>query len=203
MTTLDKGEQIMNGLLLSQYQESPNLKEYYMAFISEMDYLFQSIEEVYHGRLLENAVGAQLDVIGEILQQSRSLEMGAAYFGFQGALGAESFGEVSSPTTGGVLKSVYQGNNAVEPVNDVIYRRVLTCKGMLLNSESVDLEIIYKAVTILLNRTLSKFIVTEPANMQVQLEVGVSEVSTEDNLLILYMARYFIPAGVTFTTILT
>ena len=71
--TTDKGKQIMEGLLLNQYQNSPLLQEYMMAFIAELDLLFEQTEEVYLGRFLENAVGKQLDIIGIILQQTRSV----------------------------------------------------------------------------------------------------------------------------------
>ena len=193
----------MDGLLLRQYAESPNLIQYLHAYVEEMDDLFCAIEDVYFGRLLETAIGAQLDVIGEILQQSRNIDLGTIYFGFQGATGADGFGTVTDPLQGGVFKSTDQSGATITPLGDDIYRRVLMCKGALLNSDDSSIEDIYRSVNILLGSVPDKMIITEPANLQVQLEMDVTQLRQDQELLILYMARYFIPAGVTFTIIKT
>jgi len=197
----DKGSQIMDGLILRQYQESPNLKQYLHAYVEEMDDLFCAIEDVYFGRFLETATGAQLDVIGEILQQSRNVDLGTIFFGFQGATGADGFGDTEDTQVGGIFKSLEVSGATITPLDDNTYRRVLTCKGALLNSVSNSLEDIYSSITILLNRVPELMILTEPANLQVQLELSTADTRADEELLILYMARYFIPAGITFSII--
>jgi len=201
--TTDKGKQIMDGLILRQYHESPILKQYLHAYVEEMDDLFCAIEAVYFGRFLEVAIGAQLDIIGEILQQSRSIDLGQVYFGFQGATGAQSFGSTTDPLAGGFFKSVNQGSGTITPLDDEVYRRVLRCKGSLLNSDTASLEDIYYSVSILMGKVPSKMILTEPDNLQVQLEMDAATLRSSDELLLLYMSQYFIPAGVTFTIIKT
>lgn len=203
MATTDKGQQIMLGLLLSQYQESVKLQEYFMAFIGEMDYLFETIEDVYLGRLIEDAIGAQLDIIGEILQQSRNVDLGTIYFGFQGATAADGFGDINDPTVGGIFKDLYQTGATITPLDDATYKRVLLCKANLLNRETSSIEDIYEAVYILLDRVPKGIVLTSPANLQVQLGLSNLEIRPEEELLLLYMARYFIPSGITFTIILT
>jgi len=199
----DKGTQIMDGLLLRQYHESPNLKQYLHAYVEEMDDLFCAVEDVYFGRFLETAIGAQLDVIGEILQQSRNIDLGQVYFGFIGATGAQSFGTLTDPLEGGFFKSANQGTGTITPLDDGVYRKVLQCKGALLNSDTASLGDIYNAVTILMGKVPSKMILSEPADLQVQLEMDVATLRSSDELLLLYMSQYFIPAGVTFTIIKT
>lgn len=199
----DKGSQIMDGLMLVQYQESLILKQYLLAFVEEMDDLFCAIEDVYFGRFLENAVGAQLDIIGDILQQSRNIDLGTIYFGFQGATGADGFGTVTDPLQGGLFKSNDLSGTTITPLDDEVYRRVLKCKGALLNSDDSSIEDIYRSVNILMGAVPDKMIITEPVNLQVQLEMDVTTLRQDQELLILYMARYFIPAGVTFTIIKT
>jgi len=199
----DKGTQIMDGLMLRQYHESPNMTQYLHAYVEEMDDLFCAIEDVYFGRFLETAIGAQLDVICVILQQSRNIDLGSVYFGFQGATGATSFGSTTDPLVGGTFKSLNQGSALITPLSDEVYRKVLTCKGALLNSDTSSIEDIYHSVTILIGRVPTKMIITEPANLQVQLELDVATIRDEDELLLLFMARYFIPTGVTFTIIKT
>ena len=101
----NKGEQIMDAMLLSQYQNSPNLREHLMCYVSELDLLFEEMQNVYYGRFLANAVGAQLDVIGIILQQHRSIILGEEYFGFNGAPGATKMADGANPNDGGVFFS--------------------------------------------------------------------------------------------------
>jgi len=201
--TTDKGKQIMDGLILRQYHESPRLIQYLHAYVEEMDDLFCAVEAVYFGRFLDTAVGAQLDVIGEILQQSRSVDLGQVYFGFSGATGAQSFGSTTDPLAGGFFKSLNQGSGTITPLDDEVYRRVLKCKGSLLNSDTDSLENIYYSINILMGKVPIKMLLTEPANLQVQLEMAASTLRASDELLIYYMAQYFIPAGVTFTIIKT
>lgn len=199
----DKGSQIMDGLILRQYHESPNLTQYLHAYVEEMDDLFCAIEDVYFGRLLETAIGAQLDIIGEILQQSRNIDLGTVYFGFQGATGADGFGTETDPLLGGLFKSGTQTGTTITPLGDEVYRRVLKCKGALLNSDDSSIEDIYSSVNILFGSVPDKLIITEPANLQVQLEMSATQLRLDQELLILYMAKYFIPAGVTLTIIKT
>ena len=85
VVTEDKATQIMESMLLQQYQNSPNLKEYMGCFIAELDILFAETERVYLGRFIEYAFGAQLDVLGIILGQSRAVELPTAWFGFTDA----------------------------------------------------------------------------------------------------------------------
>jgi len=198
-TITDKGRQIMDGLILRQYHESPNLTQYLHAYVEEMDDLFCAIEDVYFGRLLETAVGTQLDVIGDILQQSRNVDLGTIYFGFDGASPVDGFGSITDPLAGAVFKSANLGGITITPLDDETFRKVLKCKGALLNSDSCSIEEIYSSVNILMGKVPSKAIVTEPANLAVNLEMDIIELRSTDELLIYYMARYFIPAGVTFT----
>ena len=81
--TTDKGDQLKKGLLLNQYDNSPILDQYISAYTCEMNWLFQNIEAVYLGRMLEYAVGANLDVIGIILDEPRTVALPTQYFGFK------------------------------------------------------------------------------------------------------------------------
>lgn len=198
-TVTDKGTQIMDEMLLSQYADSTNLRQYLLAYFEEMDELFAAIEDVYNGRFLENAVGAQLDVIGEILQQSRNINLGTKYFGFLGAPLAEGFGTVSDPTTGGTFKSVSDVGGTVIPLGDAVYRRVLYTKAYLLNKRDTSIETIYHAVCTLLGTVPRGLVISEPANMQVDITASSLDVTLEQELLINLMSKYFLGAGITLT----
>ena len=189
----------MDGLLLSQYAESTKLREYFMAFIGELDLLFQNVEEVYYGRFIETAIGAQLDIIGIILQQSRNVDLGSKYFGFDGAPLVDSFGTEANPSTGGTFKSSSQGTQTVTPLDDGTYRRVLLTKAFLLNSDNASINTVYHAVAILLDKVPRLFSITEPANKQLDITMAALDVPLDKELLINLTSKYFLPAGITLT----
>ncbi len=202
----DKGKQIMEGLLLDQYSNSPNLKEYYMCFIAEFDLLFEQLHKVYFGRFIENAVGAQLDVIGIILQQSRAVILPNIWFGFQGVPNVEGMADEASPAIGGMFKDENIGEDKITPVDDVLYRRMLLAKAAILNRNSDDISLAYHVISILINKVPSTFQIREsgPSNpliakRRVDLMLSRSAVTEQEVKLILYMAKYFVPAGITFT----
>lgn len=204
-TTKDKGKQIMEGLLLTQYQNSPNLKEYFMAYISEMDFLFEQIEEVYLGRLIENAVGEQLDVIGIILQQSRAIILPGLWFGFQGALESEGMADEAIPDEGGLFRDE-NVEGVVTPLDDQTYKKVLLAKAVVSNRNSADLGLAYYVISILLGRIPSVFELRDETTVgagigkrQIDLLIPTSAVSGAELVLITYMARYFVPSGIVFT----
>lgn len=195
----DKGSQILDGLILRQYHESPNLVQYIQAYVKEMDDLFTCIDDVYFGRLIENAVGAQLDIIGDILQQSRNVDLGTAYFGFIGVTFVEGFGDLGDASLGGPFKSLDQAGSSITPLDDSAYRKVLLCKANLLNSDTDSIEDIYHAVNTLLGRVPTQAVITEPASLQVDLSLETTDTREDEYFLLLYMSKYFIPAGCTFT----
>lgn len=194
----DKGQQIMDKMMLSQYQNSPNLREYYMAFIAEMDYLFEQIQTVYLGRLIEYAVGRQLDIIGIILQQSRAVELPVLYFGFQDAVGANKMAGASTPSDGGIFRSDSSEGFEITPLNDATYKRLLIAKSHSMNSDTTDINLAYKVISTLLGRIPATLELNTIDTKHVELKVG-SEVSGAEVSLIYYSTKYFVPAGVTFT----
>ena len=200
-----KGEEIMNGMLLSQYVNSPDLKEYFMAFIAELDLLFEQVSSVYYGRFLEVAVGEQLDVIGIILQQPRSVILPKLWFGFLGADDAAGMADEASPAGGGVFKDENVGDGEITALDDLTYRRMLLGKAAILNRESDELYLAYFVIGTLLNKAPSVFEIRDSDSgvgieeRRVDLLISQSAVSTTEIGLILYMTKYFVPAGTTFT----
>ena len=199
MATRDKGEQIFDSLLLDQYSSSPNFKEYCMCFISEMDFLFESIEESYTGRMLEGAVGVQQDIIGIILDEGRNIVLPNNYFGFAGAPGALKMADEDTPADGGIFRSEEESGFTVTPLSDALFKRVLSAKASILNNDTTNVEDMYNCIHILLGRALSNIGVSFPVAGHVQLEISASEVTASEEALIQYASKWFIPAGKHFT----
>lgn len=203
--TTDKGTQIMELMLLNQYQESPNLLEYFGAFFKEMDFLFESIEAVYVGRFLDNAVGVQLDIIGEILGQARGVPLDAIWFGFAGTADTDGFADQATPTLGGVFRSEESLGFDVTPLDDTTYRSVLYARAVMSNQETCDIDLIYFICMILLGKQVSVFnlrtadsVIDPTPERQVILDLSSAEVVDFQIVLIQYMSQFFIPDGVTF-----
>lgn len=201
----DKGKQIMEGMLLSQYTNSPKLQEYFMAFIAELDLLFQQNAEVYYGRFIELAVGEQLDVIGIILQQQRSVILPTLFFGFQGVPDVSGMTDEATPAIGGIFKDENIGEGEITALDDLTYRRMLLAKAALLNRETNTLSLAYFVIGTLLDRAPSVFEIRDSDSgigldkRRVDLLISGTAVSDQELGLILYMTKYFVPAGTSFT----
>lgn len=135
------GTSIMNEMLLDQYQNSSNLKEYIGAFVGEMDTLLDNIYKVYHGRLLDNALGYQLEVIGEILGQPRGVvtPTGEVWFGFQGHPSSGAFGVAP-------FRGANTSTTSLETLSDTRYRRLLKCRAKSMYQNSLSIDDVYKIV---------------------------------------------------------
>jgi hypothetical protein len=159
---------------------------------------------VYLGRTLEYATGAQLDVIGEILQQKRSIELPTLWFGFAGAAGVAGMADEATPSNGGTFISEDSVGFTVTPLDDLTYRKVLRVKAMLhvKNDGSIsNLDRAYEMVAILNGRIPQTFQLEELAGRVLQLTVASAEVTQYNLQLINYMSRYFTPLGAKFTIV--
>ena len=199
----------MEAMLLSQYSNSTAMKEFISAFVDEMDLLFEQTEEVYLGRMLEFAVGKQLDVIGVILDQSRSVDLPRAYFGFQGATLPEKMADEATPSDGGYFKSEDDENFALIPLDDMTYRRLLLAKAYANTLNHASLDESYQMITQLLGRVPQKMqLITNASTLgdsvatrTVELHLSISDTSTTDTALIEYFSKYMVPLGTTFIII--
>lgn len=204
----DKGQTIMEGLLLNQYQNSPLLQEYYMAFIAELDYLFEQVEEVYYGRFIEQAVGRQLDIIGIILDQPRAVALPTQWFGFSDAgvvpPNVAGMADEATPAEGGLFRDENQEGISIVPLDDPTYRRVLYAIAIVTNRDVADISLAYYVISVLLGRVPSVFELRDQdsgtglAKRTVELVVSSTDTSSSEVALILYMKKYFIPSGITF-----
>lgn len=89
----------------------------------------QTIKDLMQLRSIDTATGAQLDVIGRIVGQERELVAAELYeyFGFQGATGAQSFGQYGT-SFGGYFKSESTPSGKNVPLDDDNYRKYIKAK---------------------------------------------------------------------------
>jgi len=198
----------MDALLLGQYSDSPNLREFILCFIAEMDTLLAECEAVYLGRFLENAVGAQLDVVGIIIDESRSVELPTFFFGTSDNgvvdpainVADPSFANESTPFNGGLF---FDGNGlsySVTPLDDSAYRRLLTAKASLHVKKASSLEVAYGSLYRLLGRIPSKLELTQADN-SVTCTLSASDTNLGDQQFVEYFSRYLVPLGTSFNVL--
>ena len=79
--------------LAVQFRESPNLIGYIRALVAEGDDLETVFHQILNERSIDTSAGAQLDILGELVGQSRNVIDGAfvTYFGFLGNPNATGF----------------------------------------------------------------------------------------------------------------
>ena len=198
----DIGTRVMESMLLTQYTNSVNLQEYIGAFVKEMDFLLYQTKKVELERYIQNAQGAQLDVIGVILQQSRNIHIPSLWFGFQGASPVAGMADEATPTNGGIFISESQEQFELKPLDDISYRRVLLCRGFCINQTVFSVDVIYEAVSILLGFVPSSMSITQVSPKSWQLELDSSNITSDQATLILAVAHWFIPMTYGFNVVL-
>lgn len=120
---------ITKGLsrLAYQFNGSENLRQFLQSFLDEFQNLENSGLQLLNERYLNEAVGAQLDGIGEIVGADRTVELidiiGA--FGFEDDDTSRGFGILSDPDIGGNFISIGE-NYAL--IGDDLYRTVIRAK---------------------------------------------------------------------------
>ena len=179
------GSSIMMEMLLTQYQNSPNLIEFIKAFVEEMDLLLEEAKKVKLGRFIQNATGAQLDVIGIILQQNRNLYVPTIWFGFVGASPIDGMADEATPALGGVFRDGQTEDVALVPLDDPSYRNVLLCRAYCLNQPVFSIDVIYEAINILLGQTPNYMRFIETQHKIWTLELNSNTMTTHQRDLIL------------------
>lgn len=191
------GTDVMNGLLLSQYQSSPNLKEFLGAFIGEMDILYEQAERIYLGRFLEYAEGRQLDILGIIVGGvTRELTLDAPHFGFAGSVGSGTFESTTTTGTSELFRSETPAFNVLE-LTDTYLRRAIRAKGLCNSPEPFTVDNLYKIVFATLGEVPS-VISLVGGDREITLTLNDLATDATSANLVEAVAKFFTPAGYTF-----
>lgn len=148
--------EVARGRYTDQFKESPNFD--YLMMIWLMGY--EEIQETFINLLdikdVDKAYGSQLDVIGNIVGQPRTLEDidSTGFFGFSEDSAALSFGSVSN-SAGGLYVSVNQETTTgyVE-LPDSLYRYFIKAKISSNNAGGTPEEVISSAMSLFSTETV-------------------------------------------------
>lgn len=118
------------GRVTEQFKNKPVFDAYLKLIMDSLNELQGVYKDLMQLRSIDTAVGAQLDLIGDIVGQPRTLVNYDAfpYFGFDGATAAQTFGTTSDSTIGGLFRSVNQEEGAAAEVDDETYRFLIKAR---------------------------------------------------------------------------
>ena len=116
--------------LITQYRESLKLIAYIKVFLAQADELEGVLCDLLDDRWIDTAEGVQLDVIGAIVGQPRTIEEYTAipYFGMLGAIGSGSFGTLADPGIGELFRTLDDVEATGTQLDDVMYLKFIRAK---------------------------------------------------------------------------
>ena len=189
----------VEGILLSEYRNSPNLINYIKIITSEVDEISKAIQDTINLRYLADATGKQLDVIGEIVGISRIFYGAAAlgYFGFYDDPQAAypSIGSATDTTVGGVYKSITDPDSADYVMDDVTYRKIIYAK-ILRNMTNCCIEDVLLFIDLMVGFDCDTQITETHCNVAIYVHEDLTQLQRISLSLVLDGVR---PAGVAMT----
>lgn len=189
----DRAKQILIG----QYAESVNLQKYIEILMDEFNLLHTSGIKALTERTLSTAIGFQLEVLGEIVGQNRdsSRTLGGVYFGFAGAIGADTFGTIGDTGEGDNFRSLSSIEFINTIFNDDTYRKFIEAR-IVKNNRSITINVLIELILKVIITPSVEITTTNDVSFTIEFPIALS-----DNDKLLLVSTDFIPkpVGISFT----
>lgn len=166
----------------TQFKDKEVFDRYLQLLLSEPIALQEVFRQLMQDRSIDTAVGKQLDIIGEIIGQGRSLVIYGAYeyFGFDTDAGSFPFSSEAAPTEGGTwLSDTLPVSGNIE-LDDDTYRLVIKAR-ILARSSSCRPQDIIDSI---------KFLIASPSATMT--ETGNAHISLGFGRLLTSLEKYLI-----------
>jgi len=113
-----------------QFKDKTVFDKYLQLLIDQQDSIQQVFKDLIQKRSIDEATGATLDIIGEIVGQPRELISADLFnfFGFQGALKADTFGDFGLPQIGSKFLDYGSPTGGNVLLDDETYRLFIKAK---------------------------------------------------------------------------
>lgn len=184
-------------MLLSQYYQSPNLKQYIKNFLDEFAEVKQAMSDSIKYRYLAESFGVMVDDIAYLVGASRTIYGAAAlgYFGFYSNPAAYPAGDDKDPGVGGILRSDYdkESGDFVRTdgqLKDAIRARIIKIVG------NCSIEQLISYTDLVLGQSLDVEIIE--GNQTVHFKIHET-LSVADKVLLAYMLPDFKPVGIAYS----
>lgn len=187
-----------------QFKDKPKFDRYVRTLLAGAIELQLVLKDLMQKRTLDEAEGVQLDIIGDIVGQPRTLYSVASipYFGFDTSIGAETYGDLNAPNVGGVWYSLGQPLTGNVLLDDNTYRMFIKAK-IKKNVARGTPEDVIDAVKFIFDT--DNFVLVEDATASFRLDFGFTLTDTQKLLLDTVLESGFTqtvlpkPAGVSFS----
>ncbi len=189
------------GRLLQQYKCSLNLIGLIDALIEGQGDLETVLDDMLTLRGIDTAIGAQLDIIGEIVGQKRAIVdlSSAEFFGYAGAAGQiDGYGTLADGSVGARYVSATESVGDIRQLSDTEYRLFIKAK-VFKNIGTLTVEDLLDALRFILGDTVVVTI-TENGLHDVTLLINADIPTATGQLLSLNDALPR-PAGVRYSTV--
>lgn len=204
MTTLNHNT-IYKQRLLQQFKTATKLIAFIDALIEGQAELETVLEQLLTERSLDTAIGDQLDIIGEIVGQPRTIldTTGLEFFGYAGAAGdIDGYGTITDPTVGARYRGATEETGVFRELGDTEYRIFIKSK-IVQNVGNATIPELQDAIVFMLGEG-SVVAVTETGNAKADLTI-ISTIPLSTAQLLAANDAFPRPAGVgygviTFTT---
>ena len=182
--------------LITQYREASNLIAYIEAFTAQSNEIEVMFQELLEDRWVDTAIGAQLDILGEIVGQPRVIPAydTIPYFGFDTSIGAGTFGTLAVPATGELFRRVDDLEFVAGTLTDTNYRIYIKAK-ILKNITDTSIDSVI-GVSQAIFPTLTLTITESGVNAHLAFNTALTDAQ---KLTIVYGNLYQKPAGVSYT----
>ena len=200
MTILDH-KVIFRQRLLEQFKSSENLIALIDALIEGQGELETVLDQLLTQRGIDSAIGVQLDIIGEIVGQPRTIldTTGLKFFGYAGAAGdIDGYGTVTDPTIGARYRGVTEETGVFRELGDTEYRIFIKSK-IIQNVGNVTIPELQDAIIFILGEG-SIVSVIETGNAKADLTI-IATIPLSTAQLIVANDALPRPAGVGYGTI--
>lgn len=127
-----------------QFKDKIVFDKYLQLFSSQLEDIQTVLKQLLQNRSIDEAVGAQLDVIGEIVGQPRTLINLDVYeyFAFLGYPNGETYGDLNDPSAGGVWYSQGSPVAGSYTLDDNTYRLFIKSKILKNTTASTPEELL-------------------------------------------------------------
>ena len=127
-------------LITTQFEGKDVFNRYLRLLKIESQRILEVARDLMQKRDIDSATGAQLDIIGDIVGQPRTIVNADLFpfFGFQGNVAANSFGTVFKSTVGGYWYSLGQKIGGDVTLSDDMYRMIIKAKIIKNNARGTN-----------------------------------------------------------------
>jgi hypothetical protein len=172
------------GLVTEQFKGKTVMDKYLRLLLSGILDAQEVLRQIQQQRSIDTAVGAQLDVIGEIVGRPRGLVTAELfeYFGFQGGPLSDTFGSLNDTTVGSAWYSLNGPLGISRAPSDEEYRLILKAK-IIKNRTLATPEDVIDAYKFLFGASRVQLDETGPEICSVRIGIGKILTDVERGLL--------------------